>query len=145
MHGDAGHYAGKHPAEAVLNETAAAAVKKRVVNERISCKAAHEAAAEAGVSPAVLGKTLDLLEVRINGCQLGLFGHGGDDHGKADLKLPDNVSELKKAVKAKCDDDGVSCYNLWMAAEESGCSKMNAAAVCDELEINIHSCQLGSF
>lgn len=145
MHEDEGHYAGKHLVGTDLNELAVKAVKKHIRDERISCAAAHEVAAEIGVSPVVIGKTLDLLEVRIMECQLGLFGHGGKDHGKANLSLPENVEALKKAVTEKCDAEGISCYSLWAAAEESGCSKMNAAAICDELDINIHSCQLGTF
>ncbi|MDC7225745.1 MAG: hypothetical protein PQJ61_03150 [Spirochaetales bacterium] len=145
MHQDEGNYAGKHPAETELNEKAAKAVQDRVRNERITCLAAHEAAAEAGVSPAVIGQTLDLLEVRINGCQLGLFGHGGKDHGKAEFKLPENAETLITAVKKAAGPDGISCYELWKAAETAGCSKQDAAAVCETADIKIKDCQLGAF
>ncbi len=149
MHEDAGHYAGKHPEGTVLNKAAAEAVNKRVKNGRITCKDAHEAAREAGVSPSVVGQTLDLLEVRIKGCQLGLFGHKGADpevnHGKAEMKEPKDSSALIEAVKAASDEEGISCSSLWAAAEASGFSKIEAAAVCDGLGININSCQLGAF
>jgi hypothetical protein len=146
MHQDAGHYAKKHPEGTGLNEATVEAVRKRVKNEKISCSAAHAAAAEAGVSPAEIGVTLDLLEIRINGCQLGLYGHkGSHEHGKAELNLPENVNELKAAIAARTDGNGISCASLWSAAAEAGCQKFQAAAACDDDDINIHSCQLGAF
>ncbi|HAK46674.1 MAG TPA: hypothetical protein DCO79_12255 [Spirochaeta sp.] len=145
MHQDEGHYAGKHQQDSEIDDGAAAAVKKRVRNEKISCRAAHDAALEADVSPAVIGKTLDLLEIRINGCQLGLFGHGGKDHGKVESALPQNHDVVRAAIKAAADDDGIGCLKLWQAAEASGCSKRQAASVCDEMDINIRDCQLGAF
>ena len=149
MHQDAGHYAKKHAKDTVLNEKAAQAVKKRTKDSRISCRAAHEAAAEAGVSPEVIGQTLDLLEIRILGCQLGLFGHksGSPDvnHGKAVFKTTESSEAVRRAVKDDAESEGISCLQLWMAAEAAGCSKISAAAVCEEMDIKIHSCQLGAF
>ena len=146
MHQDAGHYAKKHPEGTDLNERAAEAIGKRVRNEKISCSDAHAAAAEVGVSPGEIGVTMDLMEIRINGCQLGLFGHkGSHEHGKAELKLPENAEELKAAIAERADGDGISCASLWAAAAETGCRKFQASAACDEEKINIHSCQLGAF
>jgi hypothetical protein len=144
VHQDEGNYSGKHPEGTILNEAVASEIKKRVVNERVSCKSAHEAAAEAGVSPRVIGESLDLLELRINGCQLGLFGHN-TDRGKADLSLPGNMEGLKNAVLKRCSNNGISCSELWAAAEEEGCGRITAAAVCEAAGIKIHSCQLGAF
>ena len=96
----------KHPDGTKLDPKAAEAVKARVSGQKISCRAAHEAAAEAGVSPSVIGRTLDLLEIRINGCQLGLFGHkGGGEHGKAELRLPENAAGIESAVTSKAGPD----------------------------------------
>lgn len=145
MHQDEGHYAGKHPEETTLNKKAVKAVKSILVNQRISCKAAHKAAEKAGVSPAVIGQTLDLLEVRINGCQLGLFGHSGKDRAKAEFRLPENSEALKSAVESASGPDGISCRELWDAADKTGFSKVDAAAVCEAAEIKIKECQLGAF
>ena len=146
MHEDAGHYAGKHPEGTELNSSAAGAVKSRVQNERISCRAAHEAAAEIGVGPDIIGRTLDLLEIRITGCQLGLFGHkGGGEHGKAELKMPENAAEISRLIRQKAGNNGISCLELWLIADENGCTKPEAAAVCDDCNVNISGCQLGAF
>ncbi|MBI9106316.1 MAG: hypothetical protein JEZ04_06175 [Spirochaetales bacterium] len=144
MHEDEGHYAGKHPEGTELNERAAAALKKRVHEGRISCNAAHEAAAAAGIKAEAVGRALDLMEVRINGCQLGLFGHK-TDRGKADLSPREDAEQLRMAVKARADEDGISCLSLWEAAAEAGSPKIHAAAVCEAENIRVHSCQLGAF
>ena len=68
-------YAGKHPESAVLEENVASALRKAVENGRISCAAAHGVAKDLGQSPADIGMALDLMEVRLIRCQLGLFGY----------------------------------------------------------------------
>lgn len=144
MHQDEGHYAGKHPEDAKLNQAAAAAVKMRLADGRISCRAAHEAAAEAGVSPGVIGQTLDLLEVRINGCQLGLFGRGAKKGGSGEEKK-NYPAELIQAVRDASSEGQISCYDLWQAADGAACLRASAAAVCEKEGIKIVSCQLGAF
>ena len=144
MHQDEGHYAGKHPEGAELDKRAEKAVADRVKNNRISCRAAHKAAEETGLSPEIIGRTLDLLEIRINGCQLGLFGKKSDRE-KAGVIMPDEAGRLKEAVTEASDNKRISCLDLWKAADRAGSSRINAAAVCEEEGIKIHSCQLGAF
>ena len=144
MHQDEGNYRGKHPEGTVMDEKTAEALRSKIVNERISCSAAHKAAEEAGVSPQEAGRALDLLEVRINGCQLGLFGFKGD-RGKADLRMPEAAEKIIEAVESRMENNRISCQQLWEAAEEAGCAKMTAAGVCEARGIKIHSCQLGAF
>ena len=144
MHQDEGNYKGKHPEGSTPDENVRKVLETKIKNERISCSAAHQAAAEASVSPAEIGIVLDLLEVRINGCQLGLFGHKGDK-GKAELKMPENPEKLISAVLTASQDGAIGCAELWAAAAESGFSRHEAAAVCDGHKIKIGRCQLGAF
>ena len=74
-HEDTGNYAGKRRG-AELNETIAAKIKEKISEKRISCAEAHSIAAELSVAPADVGAVVDLIEVRIIKCQLGLFGYG---------------------------------------------------------------------
>jgi hypothetical protein len=48
-------------------------VKSRAENGRIGCRAALETANELGVSPDVVGKTLNKLGIKVAHCQLGCF------------------------------------------------------------------------
>lgn len=49
------------------------AVKKEAVDNRMQCKRAQELAGELGVPIAVVGRALDLLNIKITECQLGCF------------------------------------------------------------------------
>jgi hypothetical protein len=71
-HEDAGNYAGKrHGAE--INERIAAKIKERISENAISCAEAYSIAVKLNADPADVGATIDLLEVRINKCQIGAF------------------------------------------------------------------------
>ncbi len=144
MHQDEGHYAGKHPDKSALNERIAEVLKAEAENGRLSCTAAHRIASELGVSPAETGRNMDLLEIRITGCQLGLFGKDKDEVDKT-LPSEDDVDVLKEIIEEDSRNGGISCRTLWTAAEKAGSTKAQAAAVCDLMSIKIHSCQLGAF
>ncbi len=49
------------------------AIKEEVKDDKISCRQALGIAERLGVSPAVVGKTLNELKIKIKGCQLGCF------------------------------------------------------------------------
>ncbi len=143
MHQDEGHYSAKHAAGTALNEAAAEVLKKFEKDERISCRDAHNAAGEAGISPAEAGTTIDLLEIRINSCQLGLFGY---KNGKpAGFQPPGEESSLAAAIEKYTAVGSIDCLGLWKAADETGCSRMQAAAFCENKGIKISNCQLGAF
>lgn len=48
-------------------------VKAAAVDNRITCERAHALAGELGVEKAVIGRALDLLDIKITECQLGCF------------------------------------------------------------------------
>ena len=144
MHQDYGHYAGKHSPEEEINKTAEAELQKHVRNEKISCRSAHETAEKLGISPAEVGKTIDLMEIRIMGCQLGLFGIG-KGRGKAESAMPENAAAVKEEIKKLSENGRISCLGLWTVAGNTGCSKQEAAMVCEKAEIKIVDCQLGAF
>ena len=69
-HEDAGHYAAKHPTGTELNSRIAEQLTAHAVDGRISCAVAHKIAEALQVSPQEVGVAIDLLEIRINLCQL---------------------------------------------------------------------------
>lgn len=142
-HKDAGHYAAKHPPDAKCNPQIAEAVKKKVLDNRITCVAAHKIAHELDVTPAEVGLTIDLLENRISKCQLGLFGYRPQ---KRIVKSAENVSpQLKKAIEKALVNNRISCASCWEIAQKFGLPKTNVSAACETLKIKIFSCQLGAF
>jgi len=141
-HEDAGNYAGKR-CGAKLNETIATRIKEKISDNRISCAEAHSIAAELNADPDDVGTAIDLLEVRIIKCQLGLFGHGKE---KNILALPDKIDpEIEPAILSSLVNDRLSCYAAWEIAKRFDVSKAIISAVCEKMKVKISPCQLGAF
>ncbi len=143
-HHDAQHYAAKHEPDTSVNPAIAAEVQHVVEHGKITCVQAHQIAAKLEVSPVDVGKTCDLLEIRIAKCQLGLF---------AKRETPDSrvrLEDLPAAVLASLEnlrdtDTSLSCRNAWELADQQTVLKGVVGAACDALEIKIVECQLGTF
>ena len=95
------------------------------------------------VSPADVGTAIDLLEVRITQCQLGLFGHGKE---KNIPPLPDKIdSEVESAINSSLADGRLPCSTAWEISKRFKMSKPMVAAICEKMKIKISPCQLGAF
>lgn len=158
-HEDEGHYSAKHPAGTAPDPAVAAAVKEKAeggtaaaaqggaagaaAEGRITCTAAHEIAAELGVPPAKVGKTIDLLEYRLIECELGLFG------STVALEVPrsadDLHQELREQLAGAASRGRVSCLACWKTADELGLPRRAASGACEVLGLKIKPCQLGAF
>jgi len=142
-HEDEGHYTAKHPIGTELSKQIAEAVKRKVVNGRITCSAAHAIANELNFSPADVGMAIDLLEVRINKCQLGLYGYSPQ---KRIVKPAKEVSQqLEEVIKTSLVNNRMPCLSCWEIAKKFGIAKMKISEACELLKIKISPCQLGAF
>lgn len=141
-HEDAGHYAAKRRG-ARLNETIAAELRKAVRDNTILCAEAHGIAGKLNVSPAEVGIAIDLLEVRITQCQLGLFGH---NRKKNIAPLPDKIdSAIESAINSSLVEDRLPCFAAWEIARKLKMARPAVAAICEKIKIKISPCQLGAF
>ena len=141
-HEDAGHYAAKHK-DTKLNEEIAVKVREKMSDNSLSCGAAHVIAEQLKVKPSAVGVTLDLLEVRIGKCQMGLFGYG---EKKRIVKPADKVEpELQNEIESKLVDGRLPCKASWDIAEKFKMKRLDLANACEKLKIKINSCQIGSF
>jgi hypothetical protein len=141
-HEDTGNYAGKRRG-AELNEMIAAKIKEKISEKRISCAEAHSIAAELSVAPADVGAAIDLIEVRIIKCQLGLFGYGKE---KSIPVLSEKINpDIELAIKSSLMNDRLPCSTSWEIAKKFNVSKPMVAAVCESMKIKISPCQLGAF
>jgi hypothetical protein len=141
-HEDTGNYAGKRRG-AELNETIAAKIKEKISEKRISCAEAHSIAVELSVAPADVGAAIDLIEVRIIKCQLGLFGYGKE---KSIPVLSEKINpDIELAIKSSLINDRLPCSTSWEIAKKFNVSKPMVAAVCESMKIKISPCQLGAF
>jgi hypothetical protein len=145
-HEDAGRYAAKHPPGTTLNEQIAKAIRAKSPRGTLACGAGEKISKDLNVKTSEVGITADLLEIKINKCQLGLFGWGEKpNHGK-DIQAADSVSvEIKSALDKAAENGSVTCSALWRVAEKLGAKRKVVAAACDTLKLKIRECQLGVF
>jgi len=142
-HRNAGRYAAKHGQGAGPDERIAGAVRRKVREGEFACAAAEKVGAELGVTMAEVGRTLDLLEIRIKRCQLGLFGYDREQKG---LKPADRLDgALEKAILGRLSEGRLSCIAAWEIAAENGIPRRKLSSACEALKIRINHCQLGAF
>lgn len=142
-HENEGHYAAKHSPETKLDPSVAGAIKAKVKDGKISCAVAFKIARKLNITPAEVGVALDLMEVRISRCQLGLFGYTPEEMS---LEPAESVStDLEDAIRNVLVNDRLPCDASWEIADTFGIPKMHVSAACDALNIKISACQLGSF
>jgi len=136
-------FASKHPAGATPDPQTAAAITAAAKQGHLACAKAHEIAQQLNVSPAMVGRTLDLMEFRISHCQLGLFGYGP---GKKLVKNTDAVpAAVRQAVVKAAEDDRLPCATAWQIADALGIGRLALANACEALGVRIKPCQLGAF
>ena len=136
-------FSDKHGPTAQADPSATDKIQKRAKKGQVACAVAHQIAKELKLSPAEIGKAIDLLEYRISKCQLGLFGY--DPEKKVvGPKAPEN-QQLEEALREALVDQKLSCRDVWSIASRFKVPKMTVSAACEALEIKIKPCQLGAF
>jgi len=138
-------FSGKHGPNAQAHPGAIDQIQKSAKNEAVTCAAAHRIAEELKLSPADIGKAIDLLEYEICKCQLGLFGYGqGPDKKVVEPKAPEN-QQLEEAIRGALVDEKLTCRDAWSIASRFKIPKMTVSNACEALGIKIKPCQLGAF
>ena len=91
----------------------------------------------------IIGKTVDLLNIKLAKCQLGLFGY----KPKKKLLKPSNLTdpELKDAISEALVEKRLSCERAWGISSRFKVSKITVSSTCEFLGIKINDCQLGAF
>lgn len=140
---DADRYAAKHAQDRKPEKRIADAVKKRAVGSEINCADAAAIAENLHVEMLKVGETIDLLEIRLMRCQLGLFGFFGK---KLIVEPAAAVSpELEKAIYGSLVDGRLPCLSAWRIADGMSIARMDVTSACEALKIRIKPCQLGAF
>ena len=140
-HFDTGNYAAKHQ-DRTLPEELREKILAVAGEGRISCRQAHRLASENQLSPAEIGRAIDLLEIRLTGCQLGLF----DASREREAITPQPPEErLRQALEEALVEGRLSCAAAWELAERFQLKKREITAACESLKIKIKPCQLGAF
>lgn len=126
-----------------VNERIAEAIKSKVQDGTITCLEAHTIASTLGVSPQEVGANIDLLDVRIIECQLGLFGY----EGKTKIPpLPKDLNpQVESEVKSSLVNGKLPCKTAWEIADKFKLERPVITSLCESLNIKIGNCQLGAF
>ncbi len=142
-HGDRGNYKAKHSSGSRLNQEIARALEKKTAHGKITCADASNGAAELGVTMKEIGVAIDLMEIELSKCQLGLFGYSPQ---KMIVKPAEAVqADLDKAIRGALVNDRLPCVAAWGIAKAFGIPKMAVSSACEALKIKVKPCQLGAF
>jgi hypothetical protein len=142
-HEDKGKYFKKHPDGSKVDDDLKKEICEQVKNNNITCKKAEEIAGEMGFTREEPGKAIDILNINITKCQLGLFGYG--ETKKVVQPAKEITPELKENIIAAVKDERLSCIAAWEIAGKLNISRLKVAAACEALQIKIKPCQLGAF
>jgi len=142
-HADKGKYFQKHPGETKVDDVLKQDIIKKVQNNNISCHNAEEVAQRKGLALGEIGVELDLLNINIIECQLGLFGYSPDK--KIVQPAKEIAPDLKQAINDALKDSRLPCTAVWAIAKLLNLPRMKVSAACEALQIKVKTCQLGAF
>lgn len=133
----------KHGAGAEADPRIREAVSAKAKANHLPCAVAFDIAKALGVTPAEVGRTVDLMGCRLTHCQLGLFGYTPEK--KIVEPLPEVSEDLAAAIRAALVDDRLPCSAAWAVADSLDLGKRAVSGACETLSIKIKPCQLGAF
>jgi len=136
-------FSDKHGPDAKADPVIEDKLTENAKNGNLACAVALKLARELGVSPAEIGKTVDLLNLRLSKCQLGLFGYQPQKKA-VKAKAPEN-RQMEEAIRNALKDERLSCSDAWDIAVRFKVPKMTVSGACESLGIKIKPCQIGAF
>jgi hypothetical protein len=123
------------------------AIKKRLRDaagdKGLPCAVAMTLAQDLAVTPELIGRYADALNVRLLKCQLGLFGYSPKK--KIVSATPPESEDIETAISEAAADNRLSCRAAWDIADRLNLRKMTVSAACEALAVKITACQLGAF
>ena len=142
-HQDKGKFFEKHPAGTKVPEDLKQEIFQQATDNNIACKAAEKIAQTENTPMSEIGVAIDMLNINIVQCQLGLFGYDGKKKlvQAAESILP----ELEKSITAALVNERLSCIAAWKIADKFQIKRADVCAACEKLKIKVKPCQLGAF
>ncbi len=142
-HLDKGKYFTKHPEGTKVGEDLKQEILKAAKDNNIACKAAEKIAQKTNVPLSEVGVGIDLANINIAQCQLGLFGFDGKQ--KRVPAAATVAPDLETAIRAALVANRLSCAAAWIIADQLGIKRLEVCAACENLKIKVKPCQLGAF
>lgn len=136
-------YFSKHHMITDVKEYLKQEILRQAVENQISCAAAEKISQTTKVPLSEIGLAVDMLNIKIIHCQLGLFGY---EEKKKLLPVMEEVSnELRLCLEAKLVGGKLPCFAAWEIASLLNMRRLDVGASCEKLKIKIKPCQLGAF
>ncbi len=133
----------KHRSDVKPNPSIEKRLRERCPTGELPCAVAFDVAEELGASPAAVGQTADLMNLRLVKCQLGLFGYSPE---KKIVRKAESVDEtLESALQESLQKNRLPCASAWEIADRLQLRKMAVSNACEKLGIKVKPCQLGAF
>lgn len=139
---DAGHYAVKHQ-NISLDTSIVSVLEKSARNGTITCSSVHRVAQSLDISPEEVGIQVDLMELKMKECCLGLFGY--EPSGKNFDKDIEVSGTLKEELCKISPEGRTTCLQCWNFARENKMKLIDIGSACEKLGIKIKKCKLGAF
>ena len=140
---DRGHYSKKHSGWRTIDTAIVKFIEEKASDKKITCAGAFKIAENCGTTADEIGFTLDMLEIRIIRCQMGIFGYEPEKKVVKPMdKIPD---ELKGAIESRLADGKLTCSSAWEISRTLNIPKMHVSSACERLAVKIKPCQLGAF
>lgn len=143
MRVEKGRFKEKHPSEALADPEIAQAVRQKIINGMVTCADAATIAAGLHKSMQEIGVVLDILEVSLSSCQLGLFGYSPQKR----IVTPaiSVVKEMETAITKRLLNGCLPCDAAWEIAHALALPKIKVSSACEAINIKVKPCQLGAF
>ena len=142
-HQDKGKFVEKHPVGTKVPEDLKQEILKQVTDNNIACRAAEKISQTKKTPMSEIGVAIDVLNISIVQCQLGLFGYDGK---KKLVQAVESISpKLEKSITAALVNDRLSCLAAWEIADKLQIKRADVCAACEKLKIKVKPCQLGAF
>ena len=136
-------FAAKHGPEAVADPAIKAEIEKRIGGSELACAVAFDIAKGLETTPQAVGRTADLMNLRLVKCQLGLFGYGP---AKKIVKAQTcEVERVAAAIREAASGGRLSCRQVWDIAVRFKSRKLTISGYCEAMNLRIKPCQLGAF
>lgn len=142
-HADKGKYNQKHRDQTISDDILKKDILLKTVENSIACNSSEEIARARGLDLGAIGVAIDLLNINIIRCQLGLFGYSPEKKIVQPAKEID--SGLKEEIGKSLVNGRLPCVAAWEIAQKLSFPRMGVSAACEALQIRIKPCQLGAF
>lgn len=142
-HHDASDFSKKHPADIQSDPAVISDINRLTKDKEIPCAVAFDVAEKTKASPREVGIALDVMNIRLIKCQLGLFGY--TPQKKIVREMGEVNQDLTHAIKSAAVGTRLSCEGVWRIASQLNMPKMTVSSACESLKIKIKPCQLGAF